>query len=188
MKNLKSSTWQWQMAHGAPQMAAVFELASSIYSTVPQFCSPCSTSYLEPVGRRGGGQRKTQKPEVCLEFIPLNISHSWTKNISISQQQGNHVLHNSETTHPKQKQVKNNCINQSLQRDYTVETWSLSEHWIISIVFHWIYFMHSPSFSLREAISKNSITQIPLFKKPDILILQLKKNLALSHQLNTIFL
>lgn len=62
--------------HRALQMAVAFELARAIHSTVPQFCIPCSIPHLQPVQGQGGGQRKTQKPEVYLEFIPLNISHS----------------------------------------------------------------------------------------------------------------
>lgn len=57
-------------------MSFAFELARSIHSTLPQLCIPCSIPPLEAVEGEGGGQRKTQKPEVCLEFIPLNISHS----------------------------------------------------------------------------------------------------------------
>lgn len=63
----------------------------------PPTLYPHSIPHLEPVEGEGGWQRKTQKPEVCLEFIPLNISHSWTNNVLISQQQENHVLHNSKT-------------------------------------------------------------------------------------------
>lgn len=79
-------------------MVAVFELARSIHSN-------SAFPHLKPVEGQGGGQRKTQKPEVCLEFIPLIIFTQLNKKkkISISQQQGNHVLHNSETHTSKTK-------------------------------------------------------------------------------------
>lgn len=85
---------------------------------------------------KGEDKEKLRNLKFVWNLFPWTFHTIEQKNISISQQQGNHMLHNSKTTHPKQKQVKNNCINQSLQRDYTVETWSLSEHWIISLEYY----------------------------------------------------
>lgn len=164
-------------------MAVVFELARSIHSTVPQFRIPCSIPHLEPEEGQGGGQRKTQKPEVCLEFIPLNISHSWTKKISISQQQGNHVLHNSETHTPKTKtgwkQLHKSKSSKGLYNGDMKPFWALNHlTWTLSVT---ELILCSVPPLLWGKQSQNSITQIPLLKKPDILILQLKKKIQVLH-------
>lgn len=83
-------------------MVAVFELARSIHSN-------SAFPHLKPVEGQGGGQRKTQKPEVCLEFIPLIIF------TQLNKKKKSQFHSNRETTcyiiqrhtHPKQKQVKN---------------------------------------------------------------------------------
>lgn len=87
-------------------------------------------------------------------------------------------------THPKQKQVKNNYINQNLQRGYKMETWSLSEHWLshLNIICHQAYFMHTPSFSLRETISKWSFFRFLFSKKPRHFYSAIKKKIQLLHK------
>lgn len=94
---------RWHILQSSPKCLLYLSLPD-LFIPISPSSIPHSIPHLEPVEGEGVWQRKTQKPEVCLAFIPLNISHSKTNNVSISQQQENHVLHNSKRhTHPKQK-------------------------------------------------------------------------------------